>query len=174
MAVLILLVSAAGCGDRYLGYGVTAIIERECPAAREHIIGDFGLDVSVASAAVGPLRSTVAGLFFFPDAHHEHIWGVYAGLDLLRGIHAAAVPGAVETPRLFPTLKVVAGGWAWVESPSNSGPMTGLRAGFGAVLREGPPRTSVLLEFESIYLHDFLDSNSASFQTVGLRVEWSF
>ncbi|MHC4252359.1 MAG: hypothetical protein ACYS9X_24840 [Planctomycetota bacterium] len=174
MAVIILLASATGCGDRYLGYGVSAVIERECPEPRKHIIGDFGLDVSVASAGVGPLRSTVAGLFFFPDAHHEHIWGAYVGLDLLRGIHAVAVPGAVETPRLFPTLKVVAGGWAWVESYSNSGPMTGVRAGLGAVLREGPPRTSVLLEFESMFLHTFLDDKSASFQTVGLKAEWSF
>lgn len=174
MAVLIFIGCAGGCGDRFLGYGVSTVIERDCPEPREHIIGRFGLDVSVGGVGAGPLRSPVAGLFFYPDAHHEHIWGVYAGVDVLRGLHAATVAGAAGGRGLFPTLKIVAGAWAWVESPSNCGPMTGIKAGLGAVVREGAPRTSVLIEFESIYLHDFLDASSASFQTIGLRVEWSF
>jgi hypothetical protein len=173
-AAFAVLACAAGCADRFLGYGVSAVIERDCPRPREHIIGRFGLDVSVGDAGAGPLRSAVAGLLFYPDAHHEHVWGAYAGVDLLRGMHAAAVAGAPGGRGLFPTLKVVAGAWCWVESPRNCGPMTGLKAGIGVVVREDAPRTSVALEFENIYFHDFLNSNSASFQTVALRVEWSY
>ncbi len=174
LAVLTISVCAAGCGGRFLGYGVSTVIEKDCPSKREHIIGRSGLDVSVGRARAGPFQSPVGGVFFYPDAHHEHIWGAYAGLDVLRGLHAAIVNGAGGGRGLFPSLKVFAGMWTWVESPANSGPMTGLKAGLGAVVRERGPRTSVLLEFESIYLHDFLDSKSASFQTVALRAEWGF
>jgi hypothetical protein len=174
MAALICAVCAAGCDGRFLGYGVSTVIERDCPEPREHIIGRTGLDVSVGREGAGVLRSPVAGLFLYPDAHHEHIWGVYAGLDILRGLHAEAVGGARIGRGLFPSLKVFAGTWMWVESPANSGPMTGIKAGLGAVVRERGPRTSVLLEFESIYLHDFLDTKSASLQTIALRAEWGF
>ena len=153
---------------------MSTVIERDCPEPREHIIGRFGADVAVGGAWAGPLRSTVAGVMFYPDAHHEHIWAAYAGVDVLRGIHSMTAGVPARGKGLFPTLTIMAGMWAWVESPSNCGPMTGLKAGLGAVVRDGSPRTSVVLEFEEIFLHDFLEARSASIQTVGLKVEWRF
>ncbi len=39
MSVLTCAVCTAGCGGRFLGYGVSTVIERDCPRPREHIIG---------------------------------------------------------------------------------------------------------------------------------------
>jgi hypothetical protein len=172
---ILLLAAAFGCGDsEYFTYGVPSVLKMDVPPPRKPIIGDFGVDLSIGWTGDSIWETPVAGVAWFPDGHHEHIWGVYAGVDPVWGHHKRTARYPADARPFVPILRPVLGMWFWVESPNNAGFMTGIKAGIGKVMHSGDANAVVGIEYQTFFLYDFLGDKGASIQNAALTLTWSY